>query len=551
MKRILTFFFTLVMICSSCLPVHAEYSFQQDAPAETSSATAAADEQNTSATENDSTEDTSAENGSTEDASTEDISPKDPSTYSARIASGATASYGIDGLKNAPDITAESALLMDAATGTILYGKDAESKQYPASITKVMTALLAIEKCKMDDIVTFSSQAVNGIEAGSSSAGINVGAKLTVEDTLYALMLVSANEAGAALAEHISGSDQEFAKLMNSRAKELGCTGTHFTNPHGLPDEEHYTTAHDMGLILRQAMRYDAFRKIAEADTYTLKKSDTLKNDLELWNHAKILRENSDYYYEPAKGAKTGYTQVAHNTLVTYAQKDNVELLCVVLKDYGADSSYHDTADLFDWGFKQVEGISPLSGFNLNNALSKTKAIPDAKLVSLKKLNCTFPEDFYLLVPKGFDSSALQSAFVYEEDIHTGSIGHIAISSGDVSITSVPVTYDKTSQAAKSYLSNGEASDDLETAPPDKNQFTPRKLLGYLLRVAIAFLLIFIIMNFIGRWQAEKRRQQRIKERKMKHASSETRNINRSTSKTSGKTPAKEGRRRRAGRRKK
>lgn len=531
MKRIITFILTLVMVCSSCLPVHAEYSFQEDAPSGASSASEAPEEQ------------------STADHAT--ASPAEPSTYSARIASGNSASYGVDELKNAPDISATSAILMDAATGEVLYGKDADSRQYPASITKVMTALLAIEKCKLDDVITFSNQAVNGIEAGSSSAGINVGAKLTVEDTLYALMLVSANEAAAALAEHISGSDQEFAKLMNSRAKELGCTGTHFTNPHGLPDEEHYTTAHDMGLILRQAMQYDAFRKIAEADTYTLKKSDTLKNNLELWNHAKILRENSDYYYEPAKGAKTGYTQVAHNTLVTYAQKDNVELLCVVLKDYGADNSYYDTADLFEWGFKQVEGLSPLSGFNLNHALRNAKDIPDSKLASLQKLNCTFSEDFYLLVKKGFDTSTLQPSFVYEEDIHAGSIGHITLSSGDAAIASVPVTYDTTSQAAKSYLSNGEASDDLETAPADENQLTPRKLLGYLLRVILAVLLILVIMNFIGKWQAEKRRQQRIKKRKMKHATSETRNIGRSASKTSGNTPAAGGRRRRAGRKKK
>ena len=198
---------------------------------------------------------------------------------------------------------------MDANTGTILYGKEADTKRYPASITKVMTALLAVENCKMSDVITYSNAAVNGIEAGSSTAGINVGAKLTVEDSLYALMLVSANEAAAAIAEHISGSTTEFAKLMTKRAKELGCTNTQFKNPHGLPNEEHYTTAHDMGLILKEAMKHEEFRKISGTISYTLKKSDTLKDTLELWNHAKILRENSDYYYKYAEGAKTGFTQ--------------------------------------------------------------------------------------------------------------------------------------------------------------------------------------------------------------------------------------------------
>ena len=127
------------------------------------------------------------------------------------------ASYGTSKLSGAPDIVAESAVVMDAGTGTVLYGKEASTKRYPASITKVMTALLAVENCNMSDIITYSNAAVNGIEAGSSTAGINVGAKLTVEDSLYALMLVSANEAAAAIAEHISGSTTEFAKLMTKR----------------------------------------------------------------------------------------------------------------------------------------------------------------------------------------------------------------------------------------------------------------------------------------------------------------------------------------------
>ena len=232
------------MSVSVCLPVHAQYSFQEDAAAEaaTQGESAAEGETDTESVESDTESAKAADNG------------ENASAGSSVSDNSSAAAYGVDNLKGAPDITAESAILMDAASGAVLYGKDEESKQYPASITKVMTALLAIENCSMDDIVTFSNEAVNGIEPGSSSAGINVGAQLTVEDTLYALMLVSANEAASALAEHISGSNEAFAELMNQRAAELGCTGTHFTNPHGLPDEDHYTTAHDMALILRRAI---------------------------------------------------------------------------------------------------------------------------------------------------------------------------------------------------------------------------------------------------------------------------------------------------------
>lgn len=486
MKRLLTLILALSMSISVCLPVQAQFSFEEDTTIE----------------------------------STENITPTSEEESSSEVA----VAYGIDNLKGAPDITAESAILMDAASGAVLYGKDENSKQYPASITKVMTALLAIEKCSMDDIVTFSNEAVNGIEAGSSSAGINVGAELTVEDTLYALMLVSANEAAAALAEHISGSDEAFADLMNQRAKELGCTGTHFTNPHGLPDEDHYTTAHDMALILQQAMKYQEFRTIAGTDTYTLQKSDTLTDTLELWNHSKIIRENSEYYYEYAEGSKPGYTMAALNTLVTYAKKDNVELICVILKDYGADQSYYDTTDLFEWGFDQVKGITPLSSFDLKKALDADTNITEDKLTNMQRLDCTFPSEYYILVKKDFDDSTLTTSFVLDEDIHKGRIGYINICSGDTVIGSAPITYDLNTEAAQSYVSNGSADDNLKTAPVDEGRMTPSKVFNYIIRIIIVIIILTILISFIRMRQAEKRRQKRILERRKKHASSNIRN---------------------------
>ena len=352
MKRILTFILTLTLALSFCVNSFAAATTATASETQTGTSEAQTDTSKTQAGTSEAQTDTSKVQAGTSEAQTD----------TSKVQAGA--SYGISNLSGAPDIVAESAVVMDANTGTILYGKEADTKRYPASITKVMTALLAVENCKMSDVITYSNAAVNGIEAGSSTAGINVGAKLTVEDSLYALMLVSANEAAAAIAEHISGSTTEFAKLMTKRAKELGCTNTQFKNPHGLPNEEHYTTAHDMGLILKEAMKHEEFRKISGTISYTLKKSDTLKDTLELWNHAKILRENSDYYYKYAEGAKTGFTQVALNTLVTYAKKDNVELICVILKDYGADKSYTDTANLFKWAFNQVKSVTPLTDFS-------------------------------------------------------------------------------------------------------------------------------------------------------------------------------------------
>lgn len=427
------------------------------------------------------------------------------------------ACYGASDLSGAPEIVAESAVVMDANTGTILYGKEANTKRYPASITKVMTALLAIENCQMSDIITYSNSAVNGIEAGSSTAGINVGAKLTVEDSLYALMLVSANEAAAAIAEHISGSTAEFAKLMTKRAKELGCTNTQFKNPHGLPDEEHYTTAHDMGLILKQAMKYEEFRKIAGTTSYTLQKSDTLKDTLELWNHAKILRSSSDYYYKYTEGAKTGFTQVALNTLVTYAKKDNIELICVILKDHGADNSYTDTANLYKWAFNQVKQVSPLTSFDLKAAVSKDNSIKATVRDQISLLNCTYDTNFSVLVKKDFDESKLTTSFKLDEDKAAGRLGYIIISCDGKELGRTPVTYDVSSKQGKAYQEGKTLDDDLKTAPvKSKRKEVIHRGISFSLRILIAVILIILIMHMIHRHELEKRRQDRISRRKKK-----------------------------------
>ena len=178
---------------------------------------------------------------------------------------------------------------MEASTGTILYSKAIDEQHYPASITKIMTVLLALENCEMDEEVTFSHNAVYSIDYGSSSIARDEDEVLTVEECLYAIMLESANECANAIAEHISGSTEAFADLMNQRAAELGCTNTHFVNPSGLPNEEHYTSAHDMALITRAAVSHEEFRKISGTSRYVLratnkKSEELLMNNLRLQN---------------------------------------------------------------------------------------------------------------------------------------------------------------------------------------------------------------------------------------------------------------------------
>lgn len=253
-------------------------------------------------------------------------------------------------------LAAESAILMEASTGLILYEKNIDKQQYPASITKIMTALVAIENSSLDEVITYSKNAVYGIEYGSSNIAIEVGEKLTMEQSLYALMLESANEACLGVAEHVAGSVDAFVAMMNEKAKELGCTNTHFVNPNGLHDDDHYVSARDMALIAQAAIKNETFRKITSTKQYTIPKTNKKVERNWIKNHHQMLYgyKYPKYKYEHCIGGKTGYTMKAQNTLVTFAEKDGMTLISVVLKDYGPyyeKNEYTDSTALLDFGF--------------------------------------------------------------------------------------------------------------------------------------------------------------------------------------------------------
>lgn len=253
-------------------------------------------------------------------------------------------------------IQAESGIVMDADTGTVLWGQNIHNQYFPASITKIMTALIVIETCSLDETVTFSHNAVFNVEAGSSNAGINEGDKLSVKDCLYALLLKSANESANALAEHVAGSTEAFADMMNAKAKELGCTDTHFANPSGLNDPEHYTSTYDMALIARAAFLNPTFEEIDSTTYYKLPPNSINPEGLTIYPGHKMLKKSTPYYYPGIVGGKTGYTTLAGNTLVTCAQKNGLKLISVILK--GSTPQYWtDTKNLLDFGFNNFVSI--------------------------------------------------------------------------------------------------------------------------------------------------------------------------------------------------
>ena len=253
-------------------------------------------------------------------------------------------------------ISAPSAILMEASTGTVIYEQNADASCSPASITKIMTALIVIEKCSLDETVTFSHNAVFNVEAGSSNAGINEGDKLSVKDCLYALLLKSANESANALAEHVAGSTEAFADMMNAKAKELGCTDTHFANPSGLNNPEHYTSTYDMALIARAAFLNPTFEEIDSTTYYKLPPNSINPEGLTIYPGHKMLKKSTPYYYPGIVGGKTGYTTLAGNTLVTCAKKNGLKLIAVILK--GSTPQYWtDTKNLLDFGFQNFVSV--------------------------------------------------------------------------------------------------------------------------------------------------------------------------------------------------
>lgn len=261
-----------------------------------------------------------------------------------------TTSDSIENWPAGPDIFSGCAVVMEAETGTVLYDKNMNQQAYPASITKIMTALLAIENAPLNEMVEFSEEAVFSIPRDSSHIAITPGELLSVENCLYGLLLASANEVANALAEHVSGTTEEFAKLMNERAKELGATDTNFCNANGLPDENHYTSCYDMAMISREAVANETFVKINSATSYMIPPTN-LQPEQRPVNTAHPLLVNGYRHYDGCFGGKTGYTTVAGNTLVTFAERNGMTLICVVMK---SDSThiYADSAALLDYGFE-------------------------------------------------------------------------------------------------------------------------------------------------------------------------------------------------------
>ncbi len=253
-----------------------------------------------------------------------------------------------------PELLSQSAIVVDMKTGYTLVEKNIKDKLYPASITKIMTALLTIENANKDDVVTFSAEAVFSIEQGSSAAYVDVDEQLTVDECLYGLMLISGNDLANGLAEHVGGTMDNFAAMMTNKAEELGCLNTNFTNAHGLHDDNHYTTAYDMAIIAKYAYEKAekggmSFKTYCSTGFYECKPTNKQELVRQWRNNNKLINPYQSEYYEECIGGKTGYTNKAGGTLVTFANINGRTIICVVMKSANSLSAYADTTNLYNY----------------------------------------------------------------------------------------------------------------------------------------------------------------------------------------------------------
>ena len=307
-----------------------------------------------------------------------------------------------------PDINAESALLIDNKTNKVLYSKDMNRKMFPASTTKILTAILVLENHSLDEKVTASYNAVMTIPSGYSTASIQIDEVLTVEQLLELLLVHSANDAANVLAEYTGGSIDSFVAMMNTKINELGLSDTHFTNPYGLQDNNHYTTAHDLAIIMQYCLKNDDFRKIAGQASCAIPSTNKSEPRKYSSTNELLIAGNSNYYPNLIAG-KTGYTSEAGECLVSAAYNDNLELVGVILN---SNNRFKDTRSLYNYGY---------TNFSIKNIVNEKDIITNVEVKNAtkdtKNLNLLVSEDIPVLANNSDDLSKIEPQITLNNDI--------------------------------------------------------------------------------------------------------------------------------------
>ena len=406
-----------------------------------------------------------------------------------------------------PAIGAQSAILLEANTGVILYAKNIDERLYPASTTKLMTCLIAAEKCQLGETITFSHDAVFSLEPGSSNMGIDEGQAMPLEECLYGILVASANEVANAVAEHIAGSRDAFAEMMNEKAAELGCRNTHFVNAHGLHDDDHYVSAYDLALIAKAFFQNELLAKIGNTASYHFKPTATQPDDFIKRNKHELI--TGEIPYEGMKGGKTGYTDLARQTLVSCAEQNGMKLICVILKEESPEQFY-DTVKLFDYGFTNFSVVNVAENetrYSIQNSnFFNTSSDVFGNSNPILSLN----QNSYLIMPKSAVFGELDSEIFYDTE-DQNQVAIIQYYYHNAYLGTATLDLAGASSISYEFTENSDAVINTE----DQNVIVVniKLILMGVLAIAVFIIVIIIIRSFVRSYNFHNNRQNRRRNR--------------------------------------
>lgn len=428
----------------------------------------------------------------------------------------------IENWPDGPAIGADGAILMEANTGTILYAKNIDKKLYPASTTKILTCLIGAEKADLNDTVTMSREAVFSVPLDGSKISLDVDEQLTVDQCLQAILIASANDAANGLAEHIAGSLEGFADMMNKRAAELGCTGSNFVNSNGLYDDNHYTTPHDLAVIARAFFNNELLCKYSSTRILHLEPTDRQPDDI-LHHSKNQLFPGGTYEYEYLVGSKTGFTSQSRQTLVSCAEKDGMKLICVVMKEE-SPYQFEDTVNLFDYGFGNFQAINISesdSEYVIDNA-NFFKTTNDV-FGSSKPILSLNPED-RIIIPNTATLADVESSISYDVD-GPNQVASIDYTYHGVDVGSVSVDLAVDTSHSYSFDSVEEAQSEILEEEPEKKKdnvifINVKHVIFWIIGIAGGFIALFILRAVINNYQFGRRRRRRLRKKRRRYRGS-------------------------------
>lgn len=404
-----------------------------------------------------------------------------------------------------PQVSAQSAIVMDVNSGTVLYAKNIDEKLYPASTTKILTCLLAVENAQMNENVEFSYDAVFGVPRDGSNMGIDVGEILPMEDCLYGILVGSANEVAAAVGEHIGGDTETFLQMMNDRAKELGCKNTNFMNANGLHDENHYTTAYDLALIARAFFSNDYLASISNTPRVHFEPTATQPDDFYLNNKNKLVTGEIKYQYY--MGGKTGYTSQAKQTLVSCAEKDGMRLVCVVMKEETPDQ-FNDTVTLFNYGFSNFKKIK-VSNVDTKYTTTNTSFFESGQdIFGSSKSILELDKNGYIMIPASAEFTDVESSIGYD-NLAKNQVAVVNYTYNGIFVGSVPVN-----------LVENTENYDFDSESTSANSVTiinVKSVILWILGIAIVLSFILFVARYINQYHFGGKKGRMAKKRRKRH----------------------------------